>query len=46
VNDNDVETVVRDREERDLLSLVLDVCTRRGVLLHEICGRSHHRSAS
>jgi chromosomal replication initiation ATPase DnaA len=46
MNDNDVETIVRDLEERNLLSLVLDVCKRRGVLLRELCGRSHRRSAS
>jgi chromosomal replication initiation ATPase DnaA len=46
MNDNDVEAIVRDLEERDLLSLVLDVCKRRGVLLHELCGRSHRRSIS
>jgi len=25
---------------RDLLSLVVDVCTSRGVTLHEVCGRT------
>jgi chromosomal replication initiation ATPase DnaA len=46
MNNNDIETIVRDLEDRDLLSLVLDVCKRRGVLLHELCGRSHRRCAS
>jgi chromosomal replication initiation ATPase DnaA len=46
MNDNDVEAIVHDLEARDLLSLVRDVCKRRGVLLRELCSRSHRRSAS
>jgi chromosomal replication initiation ATPase DnaA len=39
-----VDAVLRDLEARDLLTLVRDVCLRRGVLPHELCGRSHRRS--
>lgn len=43
---SEVDAIVHDLEERDLVPLVLDVCKRRGVLLHEVCGRSHRRSVS
>jgi len=33
------DVVVDALQVRDLLELVLDVCSRRGVLLHELCGR-------
>ena len=46
MNDDGADAIVRDLEARDLMPLVLDVCKRRGVLLHELCGRSHRRSAS
>ena len=46
MNDNEVDAIVRDLVERDLVSLVLDVCQRRGVPLRELCGRSHRLSVS
>ena len=46
MNDNEVDAIVRDLQERDLISLVLDVCRRRAVTLRELCGRSHRRSVS
>jgi len=40
----DVAAVVCDLKARNLLDMVLDICNRRGVLVPELCGRSHRQS--
>jgi chromosomal replication initiation ATPase DnaA len=41
-----VGAVVRDLDARDLLSVVDDVCRRRGVPRNDLCGRTRTQSVS
>jgi chromosomal replication initiation ATPase DnaA len=38
------DAIARDLSARCLLPLVLSVCERRGVLLHEVCGRGRSQA--
>lgn len=41
-----VANILADLDARDLLELVTNVCRTRGVLLHELCGRTRSQSVS
>lgn len=41
-----VEQLIESLRDRDLLELVEDVRTRRGVPLHDLCGRTRTQSVS
>jgi chromosomal replication initiation ATPase DnaA len=41
-----IQAILDRLRVRDLLSLVVDVCTSRGVTLHEVCGRTRTQAVS